>query len=335
MITYKLPGMSISVNGTHPRIRFALEAMFQMCPITEEKADIHIEGCGHYDNKIDALLPDWLVEEINNGHNGSDVLMTYGPEGNIAVVSTYEDLLFCAWSSMNGDNQIQFIGGIKENGRTIGPIYSVLTPILREYFLVRGYLLLHGAAVICPNDIGILLIAPSGGGKTTTALSLVRNGARLLGDDMVVLQTSTDKVTAYGIQKGLNLREKTINFFEELQGIPGLACTHTDLQDKLIPPQKVYGPDCMTVRAGMNVVYFVNIAEEGPSVRPLSTHEALNKLILSHSFTRNQKVNATSILKLCESLSRVRAYDINTGPDPKCLGDWLMHNCSNHAMGLI
>ncbi len=333
MNTYKLPGMSISVNGTPSRIRFALEAMFQLCPMTEEKADVHLEGRGHYNNKIDKLLPEWLVEKINDGHLGSDALMAFGPEGQIAVVTSYEGLLFCVWASMNGDDRIQFIGGIKKEGRTIGPIYSVLTPMLREYFLARGYLLLHGAAAICPNEIGLVLIAPSGGGKTTTALSLVRQGARLLGDDLVVLQASTDKITAFGIPKSLNLRDKTISFFEELQGLPDPVCSHTGFLSKLIPPQKVYGPNCMIEHARMHVVYFVNLTEEGPSVRPLSTPEALSKLILSHTFSRNQNVNGISVLKLCESLSRVRAYDVNTGPDPKRLGDWLMHNCTDHALG--
>ena len=45
-------------------------------------------------------------------------LTTFGLEGQIAVITICEGLLFCVWTSMNSYDRIQFIGGIKR-----GPDY--------------------------------------------------------------------------------------------------------------------------------------------------------------------------------------------------------------------
>lgn len=66
----------------------------------------------------------------------------------------------------------------------------LLDTVLWTTALVRGHEALHGAAV--RTDAGVVgLLAGSGAGKTTLALELVRQGAQLVADDVLVLERTT------------------------------------------------------------------------------------------------------------------------------------------------
>ena len=62
---------------------------------------------------------------------------------------------------------------------------SVFSCLLR----LRGFLVLHGSAVAINGRVTVLM-GGKGAGKTTTALTLVRQGASLVTDDLVVLLES-------------------------------------------------------------------------------------------------------------------------------------------------
>jgi len=79
-------------------------------------------------------------------------------------------------------------------------LYSVMT--LLRY---RGLFGLHAAAISW-NEVGCLLVARSGGGKSTAALNLVRAGWSLVSDDSVVLCRGEDAVTAWALRRDLLLK---------------------------------------------------------------------------------------------------------------------------------
>jgi len=327
---YKLPRLVLSLSGTPPRIQLALESVFQLFPKTEEPADVLLEARAGNPDEIRGLLPDWLHARISAEDGEMEPVMVWGPQAQPGAVGVHLGLPFCAWASPGGE-RIDLVCGIQQEGPTIGIIVPVLVPLLREMFLSKGLFLFHSAAAICPNGVGLLLVAVSGGGKTTTALSLMRKGARLLGDDLVVIQSSENGVTAFGIPKLLNLREETVDLFAELKQLPGSAFDHTGVLRKTLAPQKVYGPDCLQGQGQMHVLYFLHLSTEGPCIRSLPLAEASQKLVLAQVFSRNQKIQAPSVLQVFEVLSRLRVYELCTGPDPRSLGDWLIRNSANHA----
>jgi hypothetical protein len=78
--------------------------------------------------------------------------------------------------------------------------YAVLT-MLR----FRGFFGLHAAA-LARQGRGCLVVAPSGGGKSTAALSLLRAGWSLVSDDSVLLRRSRGGVIALALRREMYLK---------------------------------------------------------------------------------------------------------------------------------
>jgi hypothetical protein len=93
----------------------------------------------------------------------------------------------------------------------------------REFFLLAFLMLfrrhglygLHSSAV-ARGDLACLIVGPSGHGKTTLALALVREGWRYLSDDVLVLQSRSDGVAARAMRRGFSCTPETARLFPEL-----------------------------------------------------------------------------------------------------------------------
>jgi hypothetical protein len=66
-----------------------------------------------------------------------------------------------------------------------------------------GLMVVH-AASLCMGDAGVLLVAPSHGGKTTTSLHLAARGHTLLGDEAAVIRLATNEIIP--LRRAVNLR---------------------------------------------------------------------------------------------------------------------------------
>ena len=304
-----------------------------MFPTTKEQPDIHLNAVGAETAQTDEILPKWLVGSIMDGDIQLNPLMFEGPKGKIAAAVRHDSLLCCAWTS--SDKKKINYAAVSKNDNFQHPIcQAVLNPVLRDIFLYRKCLLLHSAGVRSQKGVGLVFIAPSGGGKTTTALSMVRNGSKLLGDDLLVIKPSANGNIMFGVPEPMNLTKETIHFFKETDITPQTATKNTGYRKKTIKPQSIYGDRCFINQCPAHVIYFVNKTLKGPAIEPINASSALEKIILSHAFTRNQIARAESISKLCEFISHVSVYELNTGSDPLKLGKWLTHFCSEHARPL-
>lgn len=73
-----------------------------------------------------------------------------------------------------------------------------------------GQTLLHAACLLTPTEDGaILLMAPSGTGKTTTALALAAQGWALMTDDTAVLMRRDGDLVAWGLPRPLTVHRNT------------------------------------------------------------------------------------------------------------------------------
>ena len=82
----------------------------------------------------------------------------------------------------------------------------LLTKVLPNVSLLRGYEALHASAVRSP-DGAVVVLAPSGTGKTALALVLARLGWPLLSDDIVVLGRGQGAVLTHPGTPHLNVEE--------------------------------------------------------------------------------------------------------------------------------
>lgn len=73
---------------------------------------------------------------------------------------------------------------------------ALLTKVLPIVSLMRGYEALHASAVDSPWG-AVAIVAPTGMGKTTLALELMRRGWPLLSDDVLVMTATPEGVWAY------------------------------------------------------------------------------------------------------------------------------------------
>lgn len=330
MTSYQLADLTFSVRAKPAKVEQAIKSVFALCAQSCIPAMTVVVGQGLNRSQFDRVLPVWLSQQTHHLNSNSEPVMVYGPEQQCATVGYWDNQLFCAWTSED-NHRIDFVCEFGKRNSKVSLFPAIINPLLRELYLSRNQLLLHAAGVLCHDDIGMLLIAVSGGGKTTTTLSLVRQGAKLLSDDLIVLRPTAGLATAFGFPKQLNLRSGTIEHFNELQQLPESAYSHTHLQKKSIAPQEVYGDDCMVTEAKVKVIFFIHITDAGPSVRPLTITEALSRFALAHAFCQNQRLGGGSVDLISQSLAYVNTYQLNTGPDPSQLGHWLLQHCAKSS----
>ncbi len=125
------------------------------------------------------LLGDGERFEIERGREG-DLLFHYGARARFHLGADGRSLSCCPLD-IDGP----------------GWTRALLTKVLPGVAIANGHEALHAAAVA--DDRGaILILAPSGGGKSTLALELARRGFRFFADDVVVLgHRAGDRVEAH------------------------------------------------------------------------------------------------------------------------------------------
>ncbi|MEZ4599675.1 MAG: hypothetical protein R2940_07785 [Syntrophotaleaceae bacterium] len=275
------------------------------------------------------MLPGWLQQTIAGLSPSAQAVMLHGPDGDRATVALQPQGLSCAWLSPLAD-EVRFVARKSCNQKVGLSVAGSLVSVLREILCRQGIPLLHAAALRCPDGTGILLQAEGGGGKSTTALSLVRQGARLLGDDLVALVGEVrGKLQISGFPEPMNLTEQTLNFF------PELAALEITIPDPVLKarvnPADIYAEAFWPGPTALDVSFFVRIHPQGPAVEPLPPATALGRFFQSHTFSRGQTLAPAAAQRLMDLADRVPAYVLHTGSDPGALGAWLTRNCARLA----
>ncbi|MCK5849555.1 MAG: hypothetical protein KAH23_01475 [Kiritimatiellae bacterium] len=346
---FKLVDNIFSVIAEDASLRALLGQMFSLCSRTDKAANVTI-GSRFFCGTEIAEGSVWLRDALLSVKSAPGLVsMLSCPDGFHGAATVCGEIATFAWSEI-GSGRIDV--GIwqkdlllkRETGRSVGAdlvrksnaaasIQSVLPPLLCDVFLQQEKLLIHSAALQCPNGTGALIVADGGGGKTTTAISMVRKGAKLLGDDLNMLEFCGDRVMAFGFPEMINLTDATIGFFEELQGVRSYVAEGSGTHKKVISPLDVYGADCMIDSCEIGAIYFVRVSGDGPSVERLPFSDALRRLMHAHSFANGQIPNEFAFSGLSDILASTPAYVVNTGVSPDFLGEWLVENCRTHTVG--
>ncbi|WP_419909223.1 hypothetical protein [Hoeflea sp.] len=103
---------------------------------------------------------------------------------------------------------VEFTLGATCTGETL----SIVTSFALDHILsVAGHVMIHAACVELPGGKGRLVLhAPSGTGKTTTALSLVEKGYRLCTDDATILTPAgSGPVAVRGVPRPIKVHRRT------------------------------------------------------------------------------------------------------------------------------
>jgi hypothetical protein len=95
--------------------------------------------------------------------------------------------------------------------------------------LLTGRTVLHGSAVSI-NGHGVVVIGTSGAGKSTTATALIRRGAALLSDDVVVIDHSTAQPRLLRVESAIRLIDASHGAKRELRPVQAATPTPTDVR---------------------------------------------------------------------------------------------------------
>jgi hypothetical protein len=120
----------------------------------------------------------------------------------------------------------------------------LVNTILTNLITRHGYSMLHASALIKEGDI-LLLQAPHGTGKSTTALRLLLHGYRLLSDSMVYIGERKNELWLGGFPVGLiKLRTDILPLFPEMaaeaQEEPVRNETKHRVELRRVDPELVY-----------------------------------------------------------------------------------------------
>jgi hypothetical protein len=86
---------------------------------------------------------------------------------------------------------------------------TLLSKVLSSIAVMRGYEALHASAVDSPVGV-VAVAAPTGMGKTTLALELMRRGWPLMSDDVLALANTPDGVLAYPATPHMNIAASSL-----------------------------------------------------------------------------------------------------------------------------
>ena len=319
-------GVPLQLKGDSSPARLAIEEFFRLCLSKPDEKAIRLSVQELPDEKsLLAYVPVWLAELLPHWHDDKEVSLVYGETKERAALVVNQKAVYVAWLSATSD-RLCYCALKKTREKTPLSVSSLLVPLLREIFADRGVALIHAAALQTPQGKGVLLCAESGGGKTTTSLSLIRNGARLLADDLSFLSTHKGRVQLHGLPEGLNLTQETLDFFPEV----GVALANTGVSANIsskkftLAASQIYGDACMQASCPLDAICFVRVDPEGPSLEPMPIHLAFGKLLNSHTFASKQRPVQKTVAVLGQALQEVPVYVLNTGHKPDKLGPWLM-----------
>lgn len=328
---YALGTETLAIHTPRGRLGSALTEMFSLCPRSTAPPTVHVHARAVARRRVGALLPPSLGREFRRAVPTNEAIMAPSAGRRSACAARVGHRRCYAWSSDDG-RRIDLV--FERHRPDDAPIVQpVLNPVLRDVLAWRRQSLLHAALTVSPSGVGQMIVAPSGGGKTTTALAIVRAGGRLVADDLVVIRTAPDASIGYGIPKLLNLRAGTLGFFPELNGRPDARRRSTGERRTNLSPLAVYGSACLTPSHSIGAIYFSALTDGRPAVRRLGIAEALARLIRAHAFSRTQRVDPETTLRLMDVLGQVPAYGLHTGSDPSALGAWLTRHALAHAAG--
>jgi len=176
--SFVLPGMASSEADELPSLELELASTAELTRAWSG-SDGPSEWRGRQGDGLDLV--------IQRGATG-DRLFSYGDRARFLLDAT-ERRLLCTPSRPGLDWQRVLIGKVLP---TIG--------------VIRGFEALHAAALNSPEGV-VAIMAPSGMGKSTLAVELMRRGWPLFADDVLILQQTDGKVRAHPGSPHMNVAE--------------------------------------------------------------------------------------------------------------------------------
>lgn len=190
--------------------------------------------------------------------------------------------------------------------------HLVLTIFLVDILRRRGWYSLH-AAGFSEGGAAVLIPGTSGVGKSTLSVALLRAKFDYLTDDMVFLSRRSDNFVVRGLAEDIDVSEKTIGFFPELDFLLRAPKTEGFTKRQLCIDE-VYGTKpAIEARPAVIILPRISGKQESLLTR-IESDEAFLEIVPNVLLTE-QTACQTHITVLAELVKRVDCYRLETGQD--------------------
>jgi len=239
-------------------------------------------------------------------------------ESRLLTCALDDDLLtahFPRWGTVTVDLTAGIIDGdllpamFDHYGAFDDMLIIVLGPLLRR----RGFFSLHAFAAALDGKAA-LLVGDIGAGKTTTGLSLLEAGWKLVSNDSPLLSRGTEGVLACAYPGLLAAYNDTLARFPSLHRFVGDSA---DVQRKRAFPAQVAYHDVWQTMAEARVLLFPRVTPglESSHAEPMAAPEALLALV-PNSIERWDRAYIAPHLALLQALvQQAPAYRLLLAPD--------------------
>jgi hypothetical protein len=190
---------------------------------------------------------------------------------------------------------------------------------------VAGQVPLHSAGLTLPNGDMVVVIGPSGAGKTTAALALCGAGLGLCSDDLIFLRISENSVVGWGLPRSMKVHRHTVSMLPWSGAL--LTGDWSDEDERPLPlanlRQAARVEDCTPRRVA--AIYLLQRSTEAKSaVVPVAQVEVFAAAAsdnLRTSYVGITASHAARFAALAELFRRVPAFGLVAGANPADLGD--------------
>ncbi len=320
ILCYDVGGLKIKPISRDAIILRDIENAFSLGRCYTADYDVTLEGFIRLDNDYYLNMPDFVHKHVDR-LDGQSPWCIKGPEGQIAVLARGKETSSYTLSSPPY-NLIQ-LNCQKLTHKAAPLLYqTVLLPMISELMVKRGCLLMHAGCVATPEGDGVLLIADSGGGKTTTTLTMTRHGFRFLSDDLVVASGEPGSIVYGPVREKMNLTRQTIDFFPQTKYLR--AALKNSPERKLpVAPADVFSADGIADQGRAVSILFLKVGPNGPRLTPLAANAVLQSMLKQSNFARGEALSRERVDLLWHLLDQTQCFQLETGLKPDYLGDWL------------
>jgi Uncharacterised nucleotidyltransferase len=327
VLCYDVGGLKIRPLSHASSITADIGSSFSLSSCYTQDYDVTLKGVVHKDDDYLKAMPVFIRERLDEAA-GRDPLFFKGPKEEMVVLARGDKGSSYSYSRPPYNHMALCCQQFSDRPAPL-LFQAVLLPMISEMLVRKGRLLMHAGCVSTPEGEGILLIADSGGGKTTTTLTMATFGFHFLSDDLVVASAGETGLVFEPIREKMNLTRKTIDFF------PHTAYLREALEkspEKKLPvaPADVFTPRQIADNARACAIFLLRVAGKKPALTRVSTQAMMAPMLKNSNFARQDTLSKEKVDLLWQLLDQADCFRLETGLKPQVLGNWI---CKEAASG--